>query len=179
MIFILLGIGSIGAAIKYTVGKSAYGYSGFGDLFVFIFFGLVSVVGSNFLFTHFIDWKLFLPATAIGLLSVAVLNLNNMRDIENDKIAGKNTLVVKMGLETAKNYHQLLLIIAGASFLFFLMISKISLLSILIIYFPLILHARTIRAAKKYEDFDPELKKVALSTFTLSILFWLTLVFLN
>lgn len=179
LIFILLGIGSIGAAIKYTVGKSAYGYSGFGDVFVFIFFGLVSVVGSNFLFTHFIDWKLFLPASAIGLLSVAVLNLNNMRDIENDKIAGKNTLVVKMGLEVAKNYHQLLLIIAGTSFLFFTMFVKISSFPLFIIYIPLILHARTIRVAKKYEDFDPELKKVALSTFALSILFWLTLIFLN
>ena len=78
LIFILLGISSIGAAIKYTVGKGAYGYSGFGDLFVFIFFGLVSVIGSNFLFTKMIDWKLFLPAITIGLLSVAVLNLNNI-----------------------------------------------------------------------------------------------------
>ena len=177
LFFILLGIGSIAAAIKYTVGKSAYGYSGFGDLFVFIFFGLVSVIGSNFLFTKELDGLLFLPAFAIGCLSVAVLNLNNMRDIENDKIAGKNTLVVKMGLETAKNYHELLLIIAGTSFLFFLMMAKISLHSILIICFPLIIHVRTIRAAKKYEDFDPELKKVALSTFALSILFWLTLIF--
>ena len=110
-IFILLGIAAIGAAIKYTVGNNAYGYSGFGDLFVFIFFGFVSVLGSNFLFTHYIDWKLFLPATAIGLLSVAVLNLNNMRDIENDKIAGKNTLVVKMGLENAKKYQHYLIVI--------------------------------------------------------------------
>jgi 1,4-dihydroxy-2-naphthoate polyprenyltransferase len=110
LIFILLGIGSIGAAIKYTVGKNAYGYSGFGDLFVFVFFGWVSVIGSNFLFTHFIDWKLFLPASAIGMLSVAVLNLNNMRDIENDRMAGKNTLVVKMGLAWAKNYQHFLIL---------------------------------------------------------------------
>ena len=179
LIFILLGIGSIGAAIKYTIGKSAYGYNGFGDLFVFIFFGLVSVVGSNFLFTHFIDWKLFLPATAIGLLSVAVLNLNNMRDIENDKIAGKNTLVVKMGLKWAKKYHEIILAIGMLSFMVFLMLIKTSLLPVLLINIPIIMNMNKVNKSEKYEDFDPELKKVALSTFALSILFWLTLVFLN
>ncbi|MCA1967349.1 MAG: 1,4-dihydroxy-2-naphthoate octaprenyltransferase [Flavobacterium sp.] len=179
LIFILLGIGSIGAAIKYTVGKSAYGYSGFGDVFVFIFFGLVSVIGSNFLFTHFIDWKLFLPATAIGLLSVAVLNLNNMRDIENDKIAGKNTLVVKMGLKWAKKYHEIILAIGMLSFMLFLMLIKSSLIPVLLINIPIIMNMNKVNKSEKYEDFDPELKKVALSTFALSILFWLTLVFLN
>ena len=179
LIFILLGIGSIGAAIKYTIGKSAYGYSGFGDLFVFIFFGLVSVIGSNFLFTHFIDWKLFLPATSIGLLSVAVLNLNNMRDIENDKIAGKNTLVVKMGLKWAKKYHEIILAIGMLSFMVFLMLIKTSLLPVLLINIPIIMNMNKVNKSEKYEDFDPELKKVALSTFALSLLFWLTLVFLN
>lgn len=175
LIFILLGIGSIGAAIKYTVGKSAYGYSGFGDVFVFIFFGLVSVVGSNFLFTHFIDWKLFLPATAIGLLSVAVLNLNNMRDIENDKIAGKNTLVVKMGLKWAKYYHQIIIVLGMICFMIFAILIETSTLPILIINIPIILHMNKVDKSQNYEDFDPELKKVALSTFALSILFWLFL----
>ena len=175
LIFILLGIGSIGAAIKYTVGKSAYGYSGFGDVFVFIFFGLVSVVGSNFLFTHFIDWKLFLPATAIGLLSVAVLNLNNMRDIENDKIAGKNTLVVKMGLKWAKYYHQIIIVLGMICFMIFAILIETPTLPILIINIPIILHMNKVDKSQNYEDFDPELKKVALSTFALSILFWLFL----
>lgn len=179
LIFILLGIGSIGAAIKYTVGKSAYGYSGFGDLFVFIFFGLVSVIGSNFLFTHIIDWKLFLPATAIGLLSVAVLNLNNMRDIENDKIAGKNTLVVKMGLENAKKYHEFLILTPFVLMILFSLVIKLSFYAMILVFFILAVHLKTIKKSNKYEDFDPELKKVALSTFALSILFWLTLVFLN
>ena len=179
LIFILLGIGSIGAAIKYTVGKSAYGYSGFGDLFVFIFFGLVSVVGSNFLFTHFIDWKLFLPATSIGLLSVAVLNLNNMRDIENDKIAGKNTLVVKIGLENAKKYHEFLILTPFVLMILFSLVIKLSFYAMILVFFILAVHLKTIKKSNKYEDFDPELKKVALSTFALSILFWLTLVFLN
>jgi 1,4-dihydroxy-2-naphthoate octaprenyltransferase len=179
LIFILLGIGSIGAAIKYTVGKGAYGYSGFGDLFVFVFFGWVSVIGSNFLFTHFIDWKLFLPASSIGLLSVAVLNLNNMRDIENDKIAGKNTLVVKMGLNWAKKYHEACISIASIMFVVFCLIIKVTAIPVLIINIPLLMHIGKIKKSEKYEDFDPELKKVALSTFALSILFWLTLVILN
>ena len=179
LIFILLGIGSIGAAVKYTVGKGAYGYSGFGDVFVFIFFGLVSVIGSNFLFTHFIDWKLFLPATSIGLLSVAVLNLNNMRDIENDKIAGKNTLVVKMGLKWAKKYHEIILATGMLSFMVFLMLIKSSLFPVLLVNIPIIMNMNKVNKSEKYEDFDPELKKVALSTFALSLLFWLTLVFLN
>ena len=179
LIFILLGIGSIGAAIKYTVGTGAYGYSGFGDVFVFIFFGLVSVVGSNFLFTHFIDWKLFLPATAIGLLSVAVLNLNNMRDIENDKKAAKNTLVVKMGLDKAKKYHEFLILAPFVLMIFFSILLKLSFYSLIIVFFILALHLKTVKRANQYADFDPELKKVALSTFALSILFWLTLIFLK
>jgi 1,4-dihydroxy-2-naphthoate octaprenyltransferase len=178
LIFILLGISAIGAAIKYTVGKGAYGYSGFGDVFVFVFFGWVSVIGSNFLFTHSIDWKLFLPASSIGLLSVAVLNLNNMRDIENDKIAGKNTLVVKMGLNWAKNYHETCIAIASILFIVFCIMVKVSAIPVLIINIPLLLHIGKIKKSEKYEDFDPELKKVALSTFALSILFWFTL-FLN
>jgi 1,4-dihydroxy-2-naphthoate octaprenyltransferase len=175
LIFILLGISSIGAAIKYTVGKGAYGYSGFGDVFVFVFFGWVSVIGSNFLYTHVIDWKLFLPASSIGLLSVAVLNLNNMRDIENDTIAGKNTLVVKMGLNWAKKYQEACIAMASILFIVFCIVVKVSAIPVLIINIPLLLHIGKIKKSEKYEDFDPELKKVALSTFALSILFWLAL----
>lgn len=178
-IFILLGIGAIGAAIKYTVGSNAYGYNGMGDLFVFIFFGIVSVVGSNFLYSHFIDWKIFLPAISIGLLSVAVLNLNNMRDIENDKAAGKKTLVVKMGLEKAKKYHRAILVLASVIFMFFCLLNRFSLISILAVNIPIIMNINKVSKATKYEDFDPELKKVALSTFALSVLFWLTLILLN
>ena len=179
LIFILLGIGSIGAAIKYTVGSNAYGYNGLGDLFVFIFFGLVSVLGSNFLYTHFLDWKLFLPAAAIGLLSVAVLNLNNMRDIENDRIAGKRTLVVKMGLEKAKKYHFSLFIVSFICMMIFAKIIHITLIPILIISILFIKHIDTVKKATAYKNFDPELKKVALGTFTLSILLAISLIYAN
>ena len=102
LLFFFLGITSVIAAVKYTIGGSAYGYSGYGDLFVFIFFGLLSVLGSYFLFTKQVDLTILLPAFSIGLLSTAVLNLNNMRDRKNDKKSNKNTIVVRMGSRAAK-----------------------------------------------------------------------------
>ncbi|WMW78660.1 1,4-dihydroxy-2-naphthoate octaprenyltransferase [Flavobacterium sp. 20NA77.7] len=179
LVFLLLGIASIVAAIKYTVGKKAYGYSGLGDVFVFIFFGLVAVLGSNFLYTKTLDWRLTLPAVSIGLLATAVLNLNNMRDIENDKKAGKNTLVVKMGLKWAKTYQEVILASGMVCFMVFALLLNTSLTPVLIVNIPIIKHMGKVRKAEKYEDFEPELKKVALSTFALSILFWITIVFLN
>ena len=179
MIFILLGIGSIGAAIKYTVGTNAYGYNGLGDLFVFIFFGLVSVIGSNFLYTKTLDYKLIFAAAAIGFLSVAVLNLNNMRDIENDRVAGKRTLVVKLGLKNAKIYHYSLIFMSLILMIVFAEILKISLIPILLVNLIFIKHVDTVKKATAYKDFDPELKKVALGTFALSILLALSLIYAN
>ena len=98
-LFLVFGLASIAAAIKYTMGKKAYGYSGYGDIFVFLFFGLLSVVGSYFLYTKSLDYTIFLPATSVGMLSVAVLNLNNMRDRASDEKANKRTFVVKIGDE--------------------------------------------------------------------------------
>lgn len=179
LLFLFLGIASIAAAIKYTVGANAYGYSGFGDAFVFVFFGLVSVLGSHFLYTKTFDWKLILPAIAIGLLSVAVLNLNNMRDIENDTFANKNTLVVKYGLAWAKKYHEVIILVASLSFMLFCTLLRVPLFPILAINIPLLFHLRKIKSAQHYTDFEPELKKVALSTFALSLLFWVSLLINN
>ncbi len=175
VLFFGLGMASIAAAIKYTVGKSAYGYSGFGDLFVFIFFGLLSVVGSYFLFTKQLNFTIFLPAFSVGLLSVAVLNLNNMRDRKHDKEAGKNTLVVKIGAEFAKYYHYYLII---ASLLFALLYTVIHYTNpkqflFLIAYIPLGIHVVYVSKNKEEKLLDGELKKVALSTFLFAILFGL------
>jgi len=115
LIFGILGILAIAAAIKYTVGKNPYGYRGLGDIFVFIFFGLVGVIGSYFLQTQSFRWDLLLPASAIGLLSTGVLNMNNMRDYEADKNAGKITIVVAIGTKKAAFYH--LILVLGAVFL--------------------------------------------------------------
>jgi 1,4-dihydroxy-2-naphthoate octaprenyltransferase len=177
-IFLILGIASIGAAIKYTMGKNAYGYSGFGDIFVFLFFGLLSVCGSYFLFSKTLSLAVFLPACSIGFLSTAVLNLNNMRDIDNDKNADKNTLVVKLGSKKAKKYHYFLII---ASLVFILIhtwknyTSPIQLIYLLA-YIPIGKHLIKIKKINTPKEYDPELKIIALSTFLLAILFGLGLV---
>jgi 1,4-dihydroxy-2-naphthoate octaprenyltransferase len=111
--FLSLGILSIIAAITYTANKKPYGYRGLGDLSVFIFFGLVGIVGTDFLLSGEINYSTFYLGIAFGALSVMVLNINNMRDIESDRLAGKNTLVVKMGFNNAKIYHEFLMILAG------------------------------------------------------------------
>ena len=115
LLFGLLGLAAIAAAIKYTVGKNPYGYRGLGDIFVFIFFGLVGVIGTYFLHTQSFRWDILLPASAIGLLSTGVLNMNNMRDYEADKNAGKKTIVVVMGTKYAALYH--LFLVVGAALL--------------------------------------------------------------
>ncbi|NAS30092.1 1,4-dihydroxy-2-naphthoate polyprenyltransferase [Flavobacteriaceae bacterium R38] len=177
-IFFLLGIAAIAAAIKYTVGNSAYGYQGLGDVFVFIFFGLVSVVGSYFLYTKTLDLIIFLPAISIGLLSVAVLNLNNMRDRESDARAGKNTLVVKMGGNLARKYHYIIVITAMISSIIYSIFTKqqikITNLMYIIAFIPLIIHLVKVYNTTDMKELDPELKKVALSTFLFSILFALS-----
>ncbi|WP_370277629.1 1,4-dihydroxy-2-naphthoate octaprenyltransferase [Flavobacterium sp. J27] len=177
MIFILLGIAAITAAIKYTIGSNAYGYNGLGDLFVFIFFGLVSVIGSNFLFTKIIDWQLFLPATAIGLLSVAVLNLNNMRDIENDKRAGKITLVVKMGFEKAKYYHYFLIILPMILFTVSEVVRKDYPIAGLFCGILFIKHLLFVKRTTNQILLDSHLKIVAMGTFLISLIFLLNIMY--
>ena len=172
LFFLSLGILAIVAAIRYTVGSSAYGYRGYGDLFVFIFFGLVSTLGVNFLYSKQIEILLFLPAIAIGLLSVGVLNLNNMRDQESDKKSNKNTIVVKVGAENAKKYHFFLISVAMILVLVFAVLSNYPLDQYLFVlaFIPLIKHLKTVSKNKDPKALDPELKKVALSTFVLSLL---------
>ena len=179
LFYLILGIAAIASAIRYTVGNSAYGYRGFGDLFVFVFFGLVSTLGVNFLYSKQLDAVLFLPATAIGFLSVAVLNLNNMRDEASDRKSGKNTLVVKMGIENAKKYHYFLISAAMILVLLFAVISNFNFdqYLFLLAYLPLLKHIVTVYKNQNSKLLDPELKKVALSTFALSILLALCMIF--
>lgn len=190
IIFFVLGILAIASAIRYTVGKNPYGYRGLGDVFVFTFFGIVSTFGVYFMFAKQIDWLLFLPATAIGLLSVGVLNLNNMRDEESDRKSNKNTIVVKNGGAWAKKYHFFLIITAMVLMLAFALIFDFSyrdpnpnrfnfdLYFFLIAYVPIIAHLTRVAKNKEPKLLDPELKKLALSTFLLSILLSLSLIYL-
>lgn len=178
-IFFVLGILAIASAIRYTVGKGAYGYRGFGDLFVFVFFGLVSTFGVYFMFSKNIDWLLLLPATAIGFLSVGVLNLNNMRDEESDKKSGKLTLVVKMGGTVAKKYHYFLVISAMVLVVVFAVLNDFHFDQYIFVvaYFPMIGHLITVYKNQNPKLLDPELKKLAISTFLLAVLLALCLIF--
>ena len=175
LLFFFLGIASIIAAVKYTMGKNAYGYSGFGDIFVFLFFGLLSVVGSLFLYTHQMDKTTFLPAFSIGLLSVGVLNLNNMRDRASDILAEKNTLVVKMGASWAKRYHYALLLLSFVTATVYVIGDFHSATQFLytIAFLPIAVHFKTVYTNQIPKDLDPELKKLALSTLLFSVLFGL------
>ena len=169
--YFVLALLCILAAITYTIGKKAYGYLGLGDLMVLFFFGFVSVLGVYPLYAKSIELILILPAFSIGLLSTAVLNLNNMRDIENDRTSYKNTLVVKIGSKNAKTYHSFLIIAAfWSQFSFILLTEKLILLISLIPFVLLFFHLKTVRNNQEPRLLDPELKKVALSTFFMAIL---------
>ena len=166
LIFLIIGISSIFAAIKYTVGDNAYGYKAFGDLSVFIFFGIIGVMGSYYLFTESFHWLTIPGALFTGLLSCGVLNLNNLRDYESDQLTNKITLVGKLGIKNAKKYHLLLLFSSTVSFIIIIINSNN-----LIYYFsiiPISLIVRHIYIFKKettIEWLDSQLKVLALSCF--------------
>lgn len=174
IIFFFLALASIWAAIKYTVGNSAYGYKGLGDVFVFLFFGLLAVLGTLYLYTQYLTLEAFLPAIAIGLLSTAVLNLNNLRDAISDQKAGKNTLVVKMGFSKGKIYHIALLLVSFICLGLFTFFNYKSWLGILHLAVFILIFAHAVKVWKTTQpiELDPELKKLALSTFLLAVLFY-------
>lgn len=172
--FFAIGVGAIAAAVFYTIGKKSYGYSGLGDLFVFVFFGLVAVVGTYFLNTLQFRWDILLPAVSLGFLSAGVLNLNNLRDIANDKNSGKMTLAVRFGERGAKFYHLFLILGAFLSaFLFNLKNSEnpwsfgwiILLLPLFVVDLVQIFKTRNLRML------DPFLKKLALKTLLFVIVY--------
>ncbi len=181
--YFILALLAIASAIRYTVGNTAYGYRGYGDMFVFVFFGLVSTLGVNFLHSKQVDLQLLLPAAAIGMLSTAVLNLNNMRDEDSDRKAGKNTLVVKIGGKAARKYHYFLVIGAMVLVLLFAAIYngvgfKYDQYLFLLAYIPLIGHLIRIYKTVELRALDPELKKLAIATFLLSILLSICMIYL-
>ncbi|MEM9076464.1 MAG: 1,4-dihydroxy-2-naphthoate octaprenyltransferase [Bacteroidota bacterium] len=173
LIFTFLGILSIWAAIRYTMGSKPYGYQGLGDLAVFVFFGLLGVLGSLFLYTKSWDWVAFLPAMTIGFLCVGVLNLNNLRDVVSDEKSGKNTLVVQMGFQNGKTYHFVLILCSFLALLTYSWIQKIPFNGWLffVAFVPITLHLIKVMRTTEPVNLDGELKKLALSTFLLSVLF--------
>lgn len=179
LLFLILGLAAIASAIKYTVGNKAYGYFGFGDLFVFLFFGLLAVIGTYFLNTHSLDWEIFLPAIAIGFLSTGVLNLNNMRDMDNDSKSEKKTLALFIGYNSSKTYHTFLVTASMVLLVVFIIIQYSNPWQfIFVISFPTMI--KQLVEINKQTDktlLDPYLKKLAFSTLILTLLFGMGIIF--
>lgn len=175
VIFLGLGVASILAAIFYTMGKKPYGYIGLGDLFVFIFFGLLAVLGGEFLYSKSFNWLNVLPAAAMGCWSMAVLNLNNMRDVENDVKNNKITVASKLGFQNSK-YYQLILMtlpfIFGAIYVSFLpeKEGKLSALIFLILIFLANALRRQIMKVKEPREYDQYLKPVSMMALFYAVL---------
>jgi 1,4-dihydroxy-2-naphthoate octaprenyltransferase len=173
LVFVVLGAAAIGAAISYTAGKLPYGYAGLGDLSVLIFFGWVGVVGSYFVQTLLLDWLAFLPATACGLLAVAVLNVNNIRDLESDRLAGKQTIPVRLGVMRARTYHWILLSSAVlCAFLYVLLTFNSPWQLLFLLAVPLLVrNALAVSQPLSPTQLNPWLKQMSLATLLFVILF--------
>lgn len=174
--FIGLGVACILAAIGYTMGKNPYGYLGLGDIMVFIFFGFVSVGGSYFLFTKSWSWDILFPASAVGLMSTGVLNLNNMRDIESDALSGKKSLALRLGFKNAMIYQIILLQLPLILILIFLGVNgffqskNYYAFLVMVLMFPMTKLRRNIIQIKEPKKLDPYLKQVGLMTLMMAIL---------
>ena len=174
--FIGLGVACILAAIGYTMGKKPYGYLGLGDVMVFIFFGLVSVGGSYFLCTKSWSWDILLPASAVGLMSTGVLNLNNMRDIESDALSGKKSLALRLGFKNAMIYQIILLQLPLILILIFLGVNgffqskNYYAFLVMVLMFPMTKLRRNIIQIKEPKKLDPYLKQVGIMTLMMAIL---------
>jgi 1,4-dihydroxy-2-naphthoate octaprenyltransferase len=178
LVFFGIGILCIIAAITYTIGKKPYGYIGMGDIAVFIFFGIVGVCGIYVLQTRQWDWHVLLPAASFGLLSMGVLNINNIRDLESDRISGKKTLVVRIGLEKAKIYHTWLILIAVILGIVSTLLdfhSAFQLLYLLTIPF-FIMNVYRVRSSEYSGKLDDELRNLSLTAFFFSVSYGLGLI---
>ncbi|MDP2424282.1 MAG: 1,4-dihydroxy-2-naphthoate polyprenyltransferase [Bacteroidales bacterium] len=178
LIFFSMGLLAITAAIKYTVGKRPYGYAGFGDLFVFIFFGLAGVMGTYFLITNHFQPAVLLPASAVGFLSMAVLNINNMRDRENDALSGKNTLVVRLGIRVARVYHLVLIVgsmLMGLTYMLINYRSPFQMFFLITVPF-FWMNVYGVFRNTNPAELDPYLKRLALTTLLFSVIFGISLV---
>ncbi len=173
-IFIGLALASIAAALLYTLGSKPYGYYAFGDLFVFVFFGLLGVLGSEFLYTKTFDAMSLLPASAIGFFSVAVLNLNNMRDFDNDLKNGKKTVAVLLGKKKAKYYELVLLTLPFLLTLIYVLLkfpNRYAPMLFMILMIPATQIRRKIIYTTEDAAYDAYLKPVALLCFSFACFF--------
>ena len=176
--FLGFGVLSITAAYTYTAGNRPYGYAGFGDIMVLIFFGILGVGGSYFLYALQIDYKIILPAISMGALATGVLNINNIRDIDADAKAGKNTIPVRFGKQNAIIYHWLLIIVAIIAAAAYIILHGTSVYNL--IWLPglplLFVNGYKVATTPSQKDLDPYLKHLALSTLLFMITFGLAIV---
>jgi len=178
LLFLAFGIAALIAAYRYTAGSNPYGYAGFGDMAVFLFFGILPVAGTYYLNIHQVSPEIFLPAISIGLFSTGVLNLNNMRDIENDRNSGKNTVVVRLGSARSKSYHSLLILTGLViAVIFTAMKSNSTVQWLFLLSFPLFLNDLIqISKITVPRKLDPFLKKLSLTTLLFTVLFGLGII---
>ena len=176
LLFIALGGAAVWASVAYTATSKPYGYAGLGDLFVLIFFGWVGTLGSYFLQARTMSWTLFLPATAVGLLATAVLNVNNMRDIDSDRTAGKRSLPVRFGLDWSCRYHWLLLAGAILTATLFAAVRGGGWSWLFLLSLPLLLAAGRASTTLPSNQLDPLLKRTVLATLLFVVTFGLGLV---
>lgn len=170
---LMIGLGALAiiAAIKYTFGGKAYGYIGLGDIFVFLFFGPVSVMGVFFLMTKNLPPLTILPASAIGFLSTAMLNQNNMRDIENDSNFKKKTMAVRMGLEATKKYHLIIISLAFILMTSYCVVQKVSFAGYLyLLTLPIFVWHLIYVLKNDGKSLDKHMKVIALGTMLFSVL---------
>lgn len=175
LVFLGIGLLAILAAITYTAGKKPYGYAGLGDLSVFVFFGWVGVLGSCYLNTLEWNWINLLPATSCGVFAVGVLNINNIRDIESDRLTGKNSIPVRIGRDRAVRYHWMLLFAGMAAALLYTLFTLQSAWQFLfLLSFPdFVKNGRQVSLLHSPRELDPYLKQMALSTLLFVVLFGL------
>ena len=182
--FLGIGILAILAAIAYTVGKKPYGYMGLGDLSVFLFFGWVGTFGTYYLQTEMLNFYILIPASGCGLLSVAVLNLNNLRDIENDRKTGKNSIPVRIGKTFGFYYQKIIMTIGFSTFIIYLMyqgkpIQLAQNIILMVGWYPLVQIIRNLKPEMSAAQIDPYLKKTALSTLFMIVIFGISQIFLS
>ena len=177
MKFFLLGIFSIAAAILYTMGKRAYGYMGLGDVFVFIFFGLVGVLGTSYLFRQEIWTSTWLLAIGYGCLCVGVLNVNNIRDLDKDVLTNKITIASKLGLQGSIIYQTLLIITAFLTFSFYHLIENYYSLSPLLILILGFVHIQKLKEAETETDYNNQLRFLSIGSLGIVLLFVIRLFF--
>lgn len=173
ILFLIVGALSLLSALFYTLGERPYGYRGWGDFFAFLFFGPIAVIGTYYLQAQIIDFRAVLPSIGMGLLSAMILNVNNMRDIENDALSNKRTIAVRLGLNYAKRYHTVLMIVMYVCFLIYSLLYASSpwyRFGYIVVYvFQLQLLLQIYK--KEGRALDPYLRKTALSSFILAVLF--------